>query len=539
MGNAGNNIDFIDAEGRTVTIRGLASGPERYLEITYDKSSAIIPQALFATSGKDGARAELTRLGVYVTDNTTWSQTCKAVNKITEFVPQMLIKSSGWNDGHFVFPNGKIVSPRGQPRGKLIFKPEPTANRCRGFVRNWRNAVALPLTGQTIPMIAIMAALASPLLRLVNIDNNFGLEIWGGPGTGKSTCQKIAASVIGDSADHLDFNMTMAGLENEMPRFNDLLMVIDEANLAAKGVQFLEHLSYKVANGRQKRTAFARNATVYRFVFLTSANQPFSNTIDHSAITEAALERLLPIQIPFERELGVFEFLPAGFANSKELVVSLEAGIARYYGSPMRKFIKYLVRKQASERGIKRRILDLVMQFEERAGVLGSIKGGSRASFAFGLMRAAGELAKEAGILPQSWDCQAAALSCYRNYLQQLSGLVPLETILTEILERPETLKVATGNLPPLSAQELEGTGAFVKVQRRAFEIMITTGTMDRHMPQWRNHLARPDFEKFHVRDGGHLCAKRKVRKGQSDRLLCFRFPADHKLAVRFGYNSM
>ncbi|MCW2391920.1 hypothetical protein M2336_000305 [Sphingobium sp. B1D7B] len=539
MADATNKIAFHDAEGRTVTILGLASGPERYFEITFDTDSAIIPQSLFATVRKDGARAELTDLGINVTDNRTWSQICTAVNKITEYVPQKLIKASGWNDNHFVFPDGKIVSPRGQPRGKVIFRPEHTTKRCRGFVRNWQTAVALPLTGQTIPMIAVMAAFASPLLRLVDIGGNFGLEIWGGPGTGKTTCQKIAASVIGSPADHLDFNVTMAGLENEMPRFNDLLMVIDEANLAAKGMQFLEDLSYKMANGRQKKTAFNRNSAVYRFVFLTSANQPFSKTIDRNAITDAALQRLLPIQIPSDSEFGVFDFLPANITSSKELATAIEGAIAKNYGTPMKKFIKHLVRAKADNPDIKRRILDFVTQFEERAGVLDTVRGGSRASFAFGLMRAAGELAKEANILPPSWDCQAAALSCYRNYLHQLSALVPLEAVLTEILERPETLRVTAGSLPSLNDQQLAKAGAFVKVGCKGLEIMVTVTTMDRHMPQWHAHLVQPDFEKFYVRDRDHLCKKRNVRKGRSDRLLCFKLPADHKIAIKFGGNSI
>lgn len=534
MSDAQSKASFDLKSGRPVSITGLTSvNGTQLLKIKYGRNSGYVRRTDFVMLDRAQVRRNLVGSGVVFTSNNDWNETVGGIEAVTAFPPKPLIDHPGWSGSYYAEATGFVHSPTGIKRGRAIFAPRSAANdNVAGTHEQWLDQIAAPLAGQHLPMLFVLAALASPVLRFREL-HNFGFELWGPPAKGKTTLLALMASTAGPPTAIETFNSTQAGRERLFHEFQDRPFPIDEANLI-QGTerQAMREFAFRMANGTVKTTAFStQDRALFRFIFATSANCPFHEVVGEigSATSAAALQRLFPLRVS-DGDLGVFDFLPAAFATSGELAAHLSTAMRSQHGTPFRLFLQHLVQARhndgpAFDDRIKRKIDD----FARHAGLGGTIVGSTRATNAFGLLYAVGCFAKAKGVLPASWDCLAACLACYRNYQAQLPGQTPLAARLATIVARPDTLDLRVTGMRRLTDRRFQRYGAFLNMgQKGRTELLMTREARRQWFPDWQALVPTSDFAALNLGKGKRKEVQRRVRTGKGKEwFACFQVPAE------------
>lgn len=519
--------------GRQATIKGVSSiKGTHYFQIKYKGKAGHVPQGHFVTD-KNEARKLLHQQGVTITSDRDWRAIIEGIESIHTFKKAPLIETPGWTAPYFAQANGRVFSPKGQRKGRPIYPPNKELGAIKGSLPDWLANIAEPIAGQWMPMVAIMAAFAAPLLELSGETHNLGFEFCGPPAKGKTTCLMLMASVAGNPSRIPTFNTTNAGLEGMFAGYKDMPFPVDEANLADSGAtKFLKDFAFRMANGTVKVTAYQPDRAQHRFVFATTANRPFHESLrGYDADTAgAALQRLLSLKVDGEHEHGAFHPLPETFSTSGALASHLADAMKDHYGIPMKAFLTALVQERGRNLdGFKAGLVRHMKGFEKAVGVAGTAQGKSRASSAFGLLYAAGSFAKMHGILPEAWNCKAACEEAYRNYQALLPDHTPLPARLATIARLPGTHDLRKGRLPRLKDRQMASPQAFIKTGRgKRIELLCNDAMRDRFFPDWTALQASAEFKSYNLRDSDHATKQRGVRWGvKKERFYCFILPVD------------
>lgn len=130
--------------------------------------------------------------------------------------------------------------------------------------------------------------------------------------------------------------------------------------------------------------------------------------------------RLLTIPAQVTADFGVFDKLPAGFATSGELIERLNNASVSSYGTPIRAFLERLVREWFWKPAKLLQLINrYINQFVAATGADRNNGSALRVARAFGLIYAAGQLAKDWEVLPANWNIAWAVLKCYRAHLAE------------------------------------------------------------------------------------------------------------------------
>ncbi|CAH0497221.1 DUF927 domain-containing protein [Novosphingobium sp. CECT 9465] len=519
--------------GRKATVRGVTSiDGTNYVYVKYGKAEAYVQHGMFVGE-KAEARAHLKKQGVLVINDRDWATFIDAVDRIKAFGCKALVEQTGWTDPYFALRDGTVFGPPDVPKGIAIFPKVAASNCVKGDLDEWRDLIAVPIAGQHLLMVAVLAALASPMVAIASEKQNFGLELSGPPEMGKTTWLNLFASTAFRPVGIPTFHSTRTGQEDMFGEFRDMPFPVDETNLAdPSDKQFVKDFAFRMANGVPKVTRNQPDRAQYRFVFGTTANEPIREALGklNGDTSGAALQRLLPLRIDGSRAEGVFSFVPERFANPGEFATHLTDAIESQYGTPMRRFLQELVIARAGNPDkLVARIRRKMSDFEDRVGVSGTARGKTRATSAFGLLYAAGCFAKAKGILPESWDCLAACLAAYRNYQACLPDRTPLATRLLTIAQRTETLDIRDGAIPVLSNAQRDHHGAFIKMGKGGrVELLLTDGVQRQFFPDWKPLKQTVDFKALNLSAKDHDGQQRQVRQGKTkERFICFILPPD------------
>ena len=287
------------------------------------------------------------------------------------------------------------------------------------------------LIGNSRVTLAISAAFAAPLLRLLDIEGG-GLHFRGSSSIGKTTVLHVAGSVWGGGGVNgylRRWRTTDNGLEGVALLHCDTLLTLDEiaevdAGVAAKA-------AYMLANGQGKsragRSGDVRPAREWRLLFISTGEIGLADKLgeDRSRRTTAGQEvRVVDLPADAGVRLGIFETLH-GFNRASDLADHLKSAAARNYGHPSRDFLR---RVTEDPEGTREKVHALVEEWlrehcPERAdGQVG------RVARRFAIIAAAGELASEMRVT--GWPAGIAATSastCFRDWLVSRGGIEPAE----------------------------------------------------------------------------------------------------------------
>ena len=524
---------FTMPSGRKAKVVGVKTlDGTQYVYIKYDQNSAYVPYAMFVGEKAD-ARNILKQQGVLVIQDRDWSAVIEAVDQISKFKQRPLIEKTGYTGLYFAFRDGTVVGPSNAPAAIAIF-PKMDAASCKlGTLDEWKTKIAIPIVGQHLLMVAVLAGFASALVPFSGEKQNFGLELSGPPEMGKTTWLLLFASVAGRPTGIPTFHATRTGQEDMFGEFRDMPFPVDEANLAdSSDKQFVKDFAFRFANGVPKISRNQPDRARYRFIFATTANEPIREALGklNGDTSGAALQRLMPLRIDPGRPEGVFSFVPEDYSNPGAFATYLNDTIELHYGTPMRAFLQALVAARAVDpEKFVTEIRKRIAAFETRAGVASATRGKTRATTAFGLLYAAGSFAKSKAILPETWDCMAACLAAYRNYQTCLPDQTPLQTRLLTIAQSTHTLDLRDGSIPKLSDQQMASHGAFIKFGKsKRVELLLTEGIKRKCFGDWFQLKLTKDFSELNLSAKDHDGQQRQVRLGKKkERFICFVLPPE------------
>lgn len=510
---------------------------QRWIKIERGQESATVELHLFA-AGMAAVWKSLPQRGLILVRKSDRARVTKHVEELGDFPPTLVFSRPGWSEGQYVNASGRVFKPRGATKGVVAFTTNPTKCAKKGVHAKWREQIAVPLIGHPIPCFFIMVALASAMLELSGRTDNFGFELAGEGGKGKTTTQRIMASVVGPAMEKnrgyvTTFNMTPAALEQSMRWHSDMPFIIDEANLFGSGdgghadKRKMREFAFQMASGTTKGRFDDPQQEGFRFIFVTSANEPFNELLGqtHQDVANAATDRLMSITVP-EGDAGVFGPLLSGYDNYRQFTLSLEAAMSEQYGTAMPKFLKKLVeRRHKDEAALKASIRRKIDRFKAEVGINDNNGSDVRVAEAFGLVYAAGELARLHGILPKDFECLGSARHCYANFRSTVSIRQTLRERLIAIANRPETIRIDPKNLVELSDHAVASAGAFIRERKGERLLLMTTAFGKKTFPDWNALKGTADFAALHRanengRGRGYHCRIRSNRK--SDWFYCF-----------------
>jgi hypothetical protein len=292
-------------------------------------------------------------------------------------------------------------------------------------------------------------------------------------------------------------------------------------------------LVFRSADGTTKSRGNGANTSrqeVVRFIQVLSGNEPIRQVLGRgrAKVNAAALDRLITLPINDDQEHGTFDFLPADYASGWALAEAIRAAIEQNHGLAMRRFLRELVEDRAADEAkLKQSIQGRMAKFRKEVGIDGSDGSAARLADAFGLVYAAGLLAKRYGVLPEAFKCLAAARYCYRMHLASARIVPPFRDRLIALARRADVVNIDEVGLSRMSKAELDEVDAFLRTNRsNEVELLLTKASLRRAFPDWTDVKRDREVRDLLVHDRGRLKLKRKVRRNRKyDWVYCFRLP--------------
>ena len=385
-----------------------------------------MPARLLAGDGGE-YRATLLNMGLSLSPAPT------ARHKLTEFLQTRrpaefatCVDRAGWHpaDGRAVFVTSQeVIGETGEQR--IVFQSDSYVEnfyRQRGTAAAWRERVGALCAGNSRAMFAAACAFAAPLLRPAGMESG-GFHLRGDSSSGKTTCLRVAASVMGGSNYMQRWRTTSNALEGIAAQFCDGLLILDE--LAQVDGKEAGEAAYLLANeqgkARAQRGGTPRPRLSWKTLFLSAGEISLTDHMSESGKRARTGQELRMVDIPADagKGMGAFEFLhgqasPAAFAGH------LNHEAAACHGAPGRAFLQWC----AAHWGDLGARLRTTVQALVAEWVTDSASGQVlRVARRFALVAAAGELATEIGLT--GWDrseSEWAARTCFDAWLAARGG---------------------------------------------------------------------------------------------------------------------
>jgi len=190
-------------------IRGLINqNGQRFIKFSYNDRSAYIPQQIC----RGNQLIDLLAIeGLVVTGTRAMNSLFDNISSVSDFEPADIIAGPGFGDGRFTLGDGSVIGPGADER-IIAFTRDAHVAAASGTLEGWRDQIAQPLTGQRVPMMAVLLGFAAPLAAMIQRPMCKSIECVGNSASGIDILPVILASVTGVSARRmLQFRQVVNG----------------------------------------------------------------------------------------------------------------------------------------------------------------------------------------------------------------------------------------------------------------------------------------------------------------------------------------
>lgn len=335
----------------------------------------------------------------------------------------------GWHGRCYVLPDETLgESLTGE---QIIFHSETgleaNFNR-RGTLGHWQEDLARLCVGNSRYAFAVSVALAGPLLAWSPGTTGGGFHYVGATSTGKTTGFLIAASVWGKGTEKdpdsfvQKWRATSNGLESQCEQHNDCTMVLDELGQMESGDAGAT--VYMLADGQGKTRAKGigglRPKASWRLLFLSSGEISLEQQMQAMGKKMKGGQEVRLVPIPAEVTMGSAAETFHEFESGHALSGWVQRRAALHYGHAGREWLEYLVGRTDTLAEDLRQRIEAIEQALVPADAAGQVR---RAGRRFALVAAAGEMAREAGILPwPEGEATRAAQACFKAWIAARGG---------------------------------------------------------------------------------------------------------------------
>ena len=338
------------------------------------------------------------------------------------------VSQIGWAGDVYVLP----AISYGENRGERVLFQSPSANldnpyRRQGSLDEWKREISEKCVGNSRLALAVSCAFAGPLLGPLGGEGG-GVHLRGGSSIGKSTAMELAGSVWGGGGIRgfsNSWRSTDNALEATAVSHSDALLCLDEMGEADPRTvgQIAYMLSNGIAKGRSTRGGGTRKTSTWRVVFLSTGEISLADKMAEDGRGRRAMAgqnvRVIDIAADAGAGLGAFENLH-GEADGDVFSRKLVAATRRYYGEAAHIFLEKLVADRDGTAAKVRNLVEPLANAMIPAGADGQVR---RVAQRFALIGAAGELAREFGILPwPEGEAAKAASVCFNDWMRARGG---------------------------------------------------------------------------------------------------------------------
>lgn len=333
----------------------------------------------------------------------------------------MAATRTGWyGPALFVMPRRVIGG------GDVVFQSTEAGGHeydTAGGLGDWQAEVAARCLGNPVLILAVCAALAGPLLTLLDADGG-GFHLLGDSSSGKSIALAVAASVWGKPRDFLrTWNATSTGLEGVATLRNDTLLVLDEIGEAKP--QDVGGIIYALGNGtgrqRGKVSGLPRQVQKWRVMVLSSGELTMGKHMESAGMRSKAGQELRLLDVPTYRRYGAYDDLhglelahdqaseDGRKGAGRAFADTLKRATAQHYGHLGPAFVEQLVQRAGIATADAGADLEAVFA-ELRQGFPIGTGQDARAAARFAVAALAGELAIQGELLPWAQGTAIAAM---------------------------------------------------------------------------------------------------------------------------------
>ncbi|MDX9990052.1 DUF927 domain-containing protein [Thiothrix unzii] len=325
---------------------------------------------------------------------------------------------TGWVNGVYVTPHAAY----GENAESYIYQPVGIIDNKAaqaGTLTDWQANVARYAQNNPLLMTAISLAFTGALLNKVDM-MGFGLHIFSGSSSGKTTSLQVAASVWGREFWQ-QWLATSVGLEGSAHAHNDGLLCLDEIGEAT--AQTVSATAYALANGEGKRRGGrdgnAKITKKWRVAFLSTGEHSLDHMMKAAGMVTRAGQEVRMINIKGDVWAhGGFNDLH-GLANGSEFSEMLKASTAKVYGVAGVALLEAITAPGGIPEDISQAV-DVIRESFLPEGASGQVR---RVARQFALTAYAGELATKHGVTGwKEGEATAAAKECFLLWVDGFGG---------------------------------------------------------------------------------------------------------------------
>lgn len=391
------------------------------MEVEFLDRDGTLRHHVFAQTklqGKGGWVTELIDMGFAV--HASWTHLTELLRTWSPAPHSWSVDHAGWftdpsDVTSFVHPNGLVDRPSQVEAPRVVHACPAPAAPMRGNLEGWQHEIAPLVLGSPVPVFAVAAGLAGPLLHGSGIDT-MGFNVFGASGIGKSLLLRLALGCGAAPGALKPWSAALTGLHRLSAISQDGLLTLDAfpRDPDTRHLKALQAISDDGSSGRILPGRDPDGGEHWRRVLLSSSELPLSDAFRRRRkdLPSAFATRLIDIPGGVDPH-GVFALLHEA-ADGRALARRLEDGLGRHHGHLLPAFLGGIVNDLARLRAeIDRDLWALTRAIQDRCGVEAPHSPACHGPVAerLALVALAGELAIEMALLPwPAGTCREAAI---------------------------------------------------------------------------------------------------------------------------------